>query len=221
MNAITETGRPLRVVLEGLPGAGKTSHLDELARRFGAPAIAEFPWLPAEDLQRLRLRAPFYRINDEVKEVLARHVAGPCVILDRHYIGTLAFAYALDAVEHLHRPGETYAEEFAWYMASRAAGALTPADLVVMFTIEPAVSCARQPRAGRFDPVFADAAALAAMQDYYRLFTSVVEPHVAVAWIDAAQPVAKVSDALVGAVAAALDARSVPLRQDASDQPSS
>ena len=187
----------MRVVLEGLPGAGKTTHSSQLAQEFNCPLIQEWAGLSEAEWQRHPLRAPYYLANDETKEFLGSLFSGRLVLFDRHYAGALAYGYALTAVRGASRAtGECYEENFAWYQECIQAQRLTPPDYVFVIDIAPATSLRRQPRASAGDPIWGDTACLEAMRFYYRQFYALIEPHVKTIWLDGERPQSEVYRAI-------------------------
>lgn len=144
----------LRVVFEGLPGAGKTTVAERLARELDLPLVPEWVF-PEATLRRFAGSVPFFLFNDLLKEQCARHFQGHTVLMDRHHHGALAFLTASGG------PG---AER---YVDLLRAGALEPAELLVVLDVPAAVSIARQPRAARAEARFGDLASLEIMRAYY------------------------------------------------------
>lgn len=164
-----------RVVLEGLPGAGKTTLGERLADALRAPLVPE--WVGFSDRQwvTLPLKQPFYFANDELKEALARQLAAPVVLMDRHCASTLSFAWALDGEGHPNpRSDESWQGNLAWYRAALAEDRVSPPTITLWLDLPPEVSLERQPRARSFDPLWGDLERLAAMRrGYEHVFTHV------------------------------------------------
>lgn len=183
----------MRVVLEGLPGAGKTTQALRLAQAFQCPLIPEWAAFTESDWKQHPLRAPYYLANDEVKDYLGRLFTGPLIIFDRHYTGALAYGYALSAVRGATRAaGEAYDVNLEWYQRGQRERGLTTPEVVFVLDIPPATSIRRQPRASAGDPIWGDAACLDAMRFYYRQFYTLIEPQVHTVWLDGEQPVDEV-----------------------------
>lgn len=179
----------MRIVLEGLPGAGKTTHATRLAHALQCPLVPEWATLTEAEWQSHPLRAPYYLANDEAKEFMGQLFTGPLVIFDRHYTGALAYGYALTTVRGATRTqGECYEVNFEWYQRCRQTNALTQPTAVLVIDIPPTTSIQRQPRASAGDPVWGDVACLEAMRVYYRHFYSHIEPQVHAVWLDGEQP---------------------------------
>lgn len=190
-----------RLVLEGLPGAGKTTLAAKLSRALGGPVVPEWVGLEDRDWARWPLTLPFYFANDELKEAVARFVAAPWVILDRHYASTLAFAYALDGEgQESPRADESWAGNLAWFLEARSAGRLSPPDVVVWLDIDPALSLARQPRARAFDPVWGEAERLSAMRRGYAHIFERYETGIRIVKVDTSRPEEAVLDEVLEAL---------------------
>ena len=174
----------MRIVFEGLPGAGKTSHVQQLASAFALPLVPEWICFTDKQWRSYALCKPFYFANDEVKEFIGRFFTSP-VLFDRHYTGALAYGYALSQV---HGPdpltGESYEENLSWYKHCLAQNRLCQPACVFILDISPDTSLRRQPRAQAFDPIFGDRACLEAMRTYYHIFYTQIEPEVQVFWVD-------------------------------------
>jgi deoxyadenosine/deoxycytidine kinase len=170
----------VRIVLEGLPGAGKTTLGKKLSKELNSPLIPEFACFSAEELKQYNLRAPFYRVNEEIKEYIGNYFKEPLVIFDRHYIGVLAFAFSLNKVQEADDRGENYENEFLWYQQCLKNGLLTPANHVIFLDISPELSLERQPRAREFDSMFGNLDFLKNIQDYYYYYYQAVEPNLQV-----------------------------------------
>jgi thymidylate kinase len=175
----------MRIVLEGLPGSGKSTHALMIGEFFNCPVIPEFAGFSAMYWIKHKLRSPFYRVNDEVKEFLAKQFESDMVIFDRHYVSTLGFSYTLDKFKNINRlTDERYSFEMNWYLNCRMNEILTPADIVIIIDIPSSTSIERKPSAREFDPIFGVIECLDCMKSYYVKFYEMIEPEVKVIWID-------------------------------------
>ena len=185
-SSIDPIGSTVRVVIEGLPGAGKTELAKQLAASLKLPLIPEFVVFEGDLWKQFELKKPFYRANDELKESVASYLEEPLVIFDRHYPGTLAFAHALDATPGIEPPdAENYESELQWYRQCLRDHRLSTPDCVLILDIDPLTSLRRQPRAKAFDPAFGNVEFLNALRTYYRSFYATIESNVQMHWIDA------------------------------------
>lgn len=164
----------MRILFEGLPGAGKTTLATRLAADLGCPLLGEWLALPEKEWRRHPWQRPFWQVHDELKSQLAGLAAGP-VVLDRHYPGALAYAFAQGPAEHQ--------EAMRWYRE----GLVRPVETVVLLDIPPLLSLARQPRAGSLAP-YATEAGLTAIRSFYLRFFGEYEPGARVLTLDATRP---------------------------------
>jgi len=197
----------MRIVLEGLPGSGKTTHAAAIASKFDLPLIPEWVGLTDRAWRDAGPNVPFYFANDELKEVMGRYFSHCPALFDRHYTGALAYGFALTGLHGEAEDGESYDTNYQWYQHSLEQGKLTRPDLVVMLDISPATSLQRQPRATAFDPLWGDPHALELMRHYYQLFYRQIEPDVQVHWIDAEASTGAVRGEIEQLVGAALQSR--------------
>jgi thymidylate kinase len=183
----------MRVVFEGLPGAGKTTTTAVMADRLKCPLIPAFAGFSDRIWLNFRFSQPYYKTLDEVKDYLARQFVDSPILIDRHYIGTLAYAYALTSVKGKQREdGECYPDQLQWYRNCFHHGILTSPDVVVLLDITPELSLQRQPTARAEDAVWGDINCLEAMRYYYGKFFELIEPDIKVLWIDASEPLENV-----------------------------
>lgn len=147
-----------RIVLEGLPGAGKTSLVRSITRAFDCPFVPE--WVADETmLRQFPGKMPFYLFNDTLKEQHANHYDTPLLVMDRHYHGALAFLAANKDADARESENE--------YRQQIVQSNLCPADLTLVFNITEDISIQRQPRAAKLERAFGDKQALKKMSDYY------------------------------------------------------
>lgn len=141
------------VVLEGLPGAGKTTVL----RHLNAAGIAT--------INELVLPEPavadenFFLENDRRKYDV---VTGDNTVMDRNFISTLCFNTAHDSVFHTNR--RTAINQSIIDM--QTAGVVWQPDLYVWLRCSVSTSLERQSKTN--DPIWSNAAFLQAVDDQYR-----------------------------------------------------
>jgi thymidylate kinase len=175
----------MRIVFEGLPGAGKTNLINNLANTLSIPVIPEFACLSESNWRNYRLTKPFYQANDEAKEFIGSLIADKVVFFDRHYASTLAYGYALSACFGSDlASGESYRVNYEWYKRCILDRKLTFPDLVFLIDISPMTSRKRKPNAGKIDYVWGSENSLSAVRFYYRQFYELIEPQVEVILID-------------------------------------
>lgn len=169
----------MRVVFEGLPGAGKTKLTQYLAEKFGFPAIPEFSCVDEKDWRKYKFTKPFYQVNDEAKEFLGNLFSERFVFFDRHYASTLAYSYALSACFGPDPiTGESYLVNYRWYQKCICEKKLTQPDFVFLIEISPTTSLKRKPLAGAIDYVWRNETSLSMVQAYYHQFYQLIEPNV-------------------------------------------
>ena len=116
------------IVLEGLPGAGKTTIAEQLAKKYSFGLVRQIMVNVDEIKKQKSFRNPYF-VNDENKCALAKeiHFQYRHVIIDRNYISTLAFNYAVKN-DPEHHSSFTIAQK--WYTDSFRKK-LTPPDLYI------------------------------------------------------------------------------------------
>ncbi len=173
--------KPFRIVLEGLPGAGKTSLCNDLSKALNCPHVKEWSAWTEQEWRAYQWNEPFYLANDSMKEMLAQNCRSSWVVIDRHYASTLAYAFALSVAfpdkELLprHLADEKYSDVLSWYERKMEQGSLRKPDLVLLLDISTEVSHKRKPPENHKDPVWREPQALEAMRRYYRDFYSEIE----------------------------------------------
>lgn len=172
------------IVLEGLPGAGKTSLLEALTSRLRAIGIPESV-LTNEAVQSTivipnRNSEHIYMLNEELKSRIAIHFRDQLVIMDRNYASTLALNYAKYKIDS----DTDYVRVLDWYYAGRGDTLAIP-DLYVYLTIPVAQCNKRKNRQPSPFDIWTRPEYLEASKDYYDVFFQVLEPAVRRIVIDA------------------------------------
>lgn len=143
-------------VAEGLPGAGKTTVLAALANPGHVMVVRELLTREPPDAE-----LAWYLANDADKDALARADSTPVVLMDRSYLSTLAYRYALQQREG----GDPYDQALAAVTQRLAAGTLHVPDGYLYFRHSPASSLARQSEANASQ--WRSEQFLKAVQDFY------------------------------------------------------
>jgi thymidylate kinase len=120
------------VALEGLPGAGKTTLIERLVREHGYAAVPEVlvEYIEPENGPVTFEFEKHFLKNDELKCRRAKDLnESKNVVMDKNYISTLAFNYA---VTECHR-GNTYDEVYRWYVQNQ--DILIKPDLYILLSI--------------------------------------------------------------------------------------
>lgn len=146
--AIPEAWAGRLVVLEGMPGAGKTTAADALAG-LGYTVVGEYtndahatitvdahPGIDDDDAHQLN----WLRKAARCTSLLDRN---PVVYADRDWLSSLSYAYSIASGDC----GELLAQRVSWALRHLADGTLLLPGLHVLFDLDPATSIAR--RAGR------------------------------------------------------------------------
>ena len=136
--ARSSDGRGSLIVIEGMPGAGKTSAAAVLERRghqVVGEYIAERPGVEDDEGHQRNWIAK--------AAIAALAMASDHVFCDRDFVTSLAFAVSIDDSDLLR-------ERTTWALAHLAAGRLAVGDAYLVLDVTPGVSLAR--RTGRLSP---------------------------------------------------------------------
>ncbi|MCB8982151.1 MAG: hypothetical protein H6657_32520 [Ardenticatenaceae bacterium] len=175
----------MRIVFEGLPGAGKTELALQLADEFDIPLVPEFACLTEDRWRKFNLKQPFYQANDEAKEFVGNLFLEPLVLFDRHYISTLAYSYSLQiCFGQDPLTGENYRLTHQWYQQCLAQNKLSKPNIVFFIDVPPKTSIKRKPNAGLIDYVWGQEKSLSIVRAYYNQFFKIEEPSVKVIRFD-------------------------------------
>jgi predicted ATPase len=165
------------VVLEGMPGAGKTTAADALAK-LGHAVVGEYtndahatiavhahPGVGDDDAHQLN----WLRKAARCTALLDR---SPVVYADRDWLSSLSYAYSAAARDH----GALLAQRASWARRHLADGTLLLPGLYALFDLDPAASITR--RAGRLRPghPWNQPEALDRLRQFYRDPVSALRP---------------------------------------------
>lgn len=156
------------IVVEGMPGAGKTSALAALAEELEGTCVllSEMnlePNAPERNLLPKEKGAVFHKLWVERMEIL-KTFKDPdlCFLLDRSPISNLAFIYALDSIEGTHNyplHKKTFEESFSQ----------APFELILVFDITPEIGLERRMLRGDKIPwPWSDLNFLKALRQFYQ-----------------------------------------------------
>ena len=139
------------IVLEGMPGAGKTTAAGTLAER-GLPVLGEYTD-NADATIAISAHPP---VDDDdahqqnwlrkTAQCTARLARGGTVYADRDWLSSLSYAYSIAATDH----GVLLRRRAAWALTRLGEGSLLLPGRYVIFRLDPATSLRR--RAGRLRP---------------------------------------------------------------------
>jgi predicted ATPase len=165
------------IVMEGMPGAGKTTTANALAAD-GHSVVGEYtddgdttiavsahPDISDDDAHQLNwLR--------KTAQSTARLDRNPLVYADRDWLSALSYAYSSEVADG----GALLAERAAWAERHLADGMLLLPGTYAIYDVDPAASLAR--RAGRLRPghPWNHLNALARLRDFYRYPSQALQP---------------------------------------------
>lgn len=165
------------IVLEGMPGAGKTTAACALAGR-GLPVLGEYTD-NADATIAIAMHPP---VDDDdahqqnwlrkTAQCTARLAHGGMVYADRDWLSSLSYAYSIAAADG----GALLRQRAAWAASRLRGGSLLLPGAYVIFDLDPATSLDR--RASRLRPghPWNDLGALRRLRDFYTCPSRALDP---------------------------------------------
>lgn len=172
-NELVKVDRKRLYVLEGLPGAGKTSTVNALAAH--NTLINTIPQiLPDEPNFDQDMTQEFFLRSDELKTERFLAATSDTSVADRYYASTLAFYWAYDKVHNTN----SYDTVFCWYTFAKKHGKLVTPYAVFYIDVTPDISLARKGRTASesTEDLWLNIEFLKYFRSYYDYFYTHVEP---------------------------------------------
>ncbi|MCL4379417.1 hypothetical protein M1589_02615 [Candidatus Marsarchaeota archaeon] len=151
------------IVLEGLPGSGKTSHLEYLSKFYStiSEISSKMPKNPNDE---------FFLNNDIKKYRLASKKE--LTIMDRNYVSSLAFSFS-----KLLDLDFTFFHVLRWYLCKRRAGLLWQPYFYIYIKTPVPCSIARKKRK-KPHRIWSNPSKLMMMEIFYSFYFSIIESEV-------------------------------------------
>lgn len=183
-------------VLEGLPGAGKTTLVQKISTR-NSNICAVPQILPHEPESNQAESIDFYFRSDELKTKMTSEATAAISVLDRYYVSTLAFYWAFDKI----RGTKLYDKVFTWYTTRIKSGRLIPPFVTFYIRVDPAVAISRKGRIAN-DPnnIWTDTSFLHYFDAYYHFFYQTIEPRTRVIYISENTDLDEISRLILGGI---------------------
>lgn len=160
-------------VLEGLPGAGKTSTVELLSSADDSlEAIPQI--LPEEPTFDQDMSQDFFMRSDQLKTQRFVGSGSSVCLSDRYYASTLAFSWAYDKMHGT----KTHSKALKWYKLARKQGKLVSPYAVFYINVPVDVSLVRKGRVAskRTEDLWLNTDFLKYFGKYYDYFYRKVEP---------------------------------------------
>lgn len=172
-------------ILEGLPGAGKTSLVQLLTR--GKKYIGRLPQImPNEPFYDQAMSQNFYFRSEELKTKTVVRSVKKDFVLDRYYPSTLAFYWAYDRVNKT----TTYQRALRWYYLALAEKKIIKPWIVFNIDIPICVSIQRKGRVpvANSSNMWLNVKFLSRFRQYYKEVYPDLEPQTRIITLSGRQP---------------------------------
>lgn len=120
------------IVLEGMPGSGKTTISELLKKKYSFGKVPQIIFRKQKTMDNNPYHQNPYFISEELKCHLARKLekTHPCVVMDRNYISSLAFNYAVNDKEH----HSSFQLSLQWYIDNINSKLIYPTKYIYLKT---------------------------------------------------------------------------------------
>lgn len=176
------------IVLEGLPGAGKTTIKDCFIDNNNVEAVDQI--LPDNPEDDSKLTLAFIKTSEKLKTEKFNSSMKKIVLFDRYYVSTLAYHWAYDAVFKT----STFEEVYRWYLTSLKAREINKPFLILYIKIPTKYAFSRKKRISSktSNNPWLRADFLEKFVEYYEYFFLNIEPETLVININGDKPFKKV-----------------------------
>jgi thymidylate kinase len=181
-------------VLEGLPGAGKTSIVENLS--ITKKEIEVIPQiLPHEPTFDQAMSQAFYLQSEELKTQRYNSSDRLICVSDRYYVSTLGFYWAYDKIHHTN----TYAKVLEWYRAAIKQHEIIRPYTVFHIKMPIPLSLERKGRVLSTDyaNLWLNASFLEYFNQYYEYFYREIEPQTTVIEISGLKSLQTVQESIL------------------------
>lgn len=176
------------IVLEGLPGGGKTTLLGELKDTDIYTIDQILPFRPDDS----KLTVSYIKKSDFLKTSRFLDSNESNVLTDRYYVSTLAYHWSYDKVFHAN----TYKNIYKWYKKSLKDGFLIKPFLTFLIVVSPSLSLERKNRINDLnsDNPWVRKDFLDFLNAYYKFFYAEIESKTRVIIIDGTLSLLKIKN---------------------------
>lgn len=176
------------VILEGLPGGGKTTLLKRL-ESVDIYTINQILPHPKDDDQ---LTLKYIQTSDSLKTEAFFRAKSRYIIADRYYVSTLAYHWSYDKVFHT----KTYNSVYKWYQESLKKGSLVKPFITFLIVVPSELSLVRKSRVNDIlsQNPWVRNDFLNYVANYYSYFYKSIEPETRVISIDGTLSLVKIKN---------------------------